>query len=141
MVKIKSLTDIADKWANETPKRAPYYEKEVAKAGDDFLTGAKAGQTAYVEAMSDPDTLKRREDNLDEAAKNRYVKNATKLGPARFRAGIPVAKEDFSREFGSYHAVISDWVKPERGPRGDPKNYDISREIGEALHKKRVGSS
>jgi len=139
MVKIKSLTDIADKWADVTPARAPYYEAEVAKAGPAWVEGAKAGQDAYETAMADPKTLARREAGITDTAAGKYQRLASKLGPARFRAGIPETKTDFSTGFSDAHGVISGWVKPARGPRGDPKNYDIVKSIGDALHKKRVG--
>jgi len=141
MVKIKSVDDIATKWADVTPGRAPYYEAEMKVAGEAWKDGAKKGQKAYESAMADPDTLKRREKEITDAAAEKLERLGSKLGPARFRAGIPETKVDYTSGFTPFHGVISAWVKPERGPRGDAKNYDIVKSIGDALHKKRVGAS
>jgi len=141
MVKIKSVTEIADKWADVTPGRASYYEAEVKGAGGAWKDGAQGGQAAFEAAMRDPKVLARRLSNIDDAAAGKYQRVAGTLGPARFREGIPAAKGDYSTEFGPYQGIIAGWVPPKRGPRGDPKNYDIVKSIGDALHKKRVGGS
>jgi len=140
MVKIKSLEDIAAKFVKVTPERAPFYEAEVTGAGPDWLTGSKAGQGAYDTAMARAEVRARREKKLTDVAANKFVIKASKLGPERFRAGVEAAKEFFKTGFSDAHAVISGWVKPTKGPRGDAKNYDIVKSIGDALHKKRVVS-
>jgi len=141
MVKLKSVGEIAEKWADVTPGRAPYYEVEMKVAGEAWKDGAKKGQKPYEDAMSDPDTLKRREKGITDAAAEKLQRLGSKLGPARFRAGIPETEVDYISGFTPYHGVISAWVPPARGPRGDSKNYDIVKSIGDALHKKRVGAS
>lgn len=140
MVNVKPLSDIVDKWAKETPARAPYYESGIKAPAKDWATEAKAGQKAYEDAMRDPDTLALREKNIVAVGTEKWQRKATKVGPARFREGVPAAKEDYNKGFSDFHGVISSWVPPDRGPRGDPKNYEIVKSIGDALHKKRSGS-
>ena len=141
MVKIKSVEDIASKWADVTPGRAPYYEAEVKVAGPEWKDGAAKGQKAYEAAMRDPKVLARRKAKITDEAAGKYQDKAGTVGPGRFREGIPAGKTYFASGFGPYHGVIAAWVKPERGPRGDPKNYDIVKSIGDALHKRRIGGS
>ena len=141
MVKIKSVEDIASKWADVTPGRAPYYEAEVKVAGPEWKAGATAGQKAYESAMRDPKVLARRKAKITDEAAGKYQDKAGTVGPGRFREGIPAGQPYFASGFGPYHSVIAAWVKPVRGPRGDPKNYDIVKSIGDALHKRRVGVS
>ena len=141
MVAIKSTSTIADKWAKETPARAPYYEAGIKAPDKDWETEAKAGQAAYEAAMADPTTLALREKKIAEVGTAKWQRKALAVGPARFRAGVPAAKEDFNKGFDPYREVISAWTPPARGPRGDPKNYEIVKSIGDALHKKRVGAS
>lgn len=139
MVKIKSVDEIATKWADVTPARAPYYEAEVKGAGPEWVSGAKAGQAAYKTAMTDPKVLDRRLAKITDAAGTKYQTKAGTLGPARFREGVGAGKPYYIDGFGPYQGTIAAWVPPARGPRGDPKNYEIVRSIGDALHKKRVG--
>jgi len=140
MVNIKSLDAITDKWATETPARAPYYEKGVAAPAADFATEAIKGQKAYEEAMRDPSILKLREKRIKETGTEKWQRKAKSVGPSRYREGVPAAKEDFTKGFSTYHGVISALVLPEKGKRGDPKNYARVKAIGDALHAKRVGS-
>jgi len=141
MVKIKSLEDIATKYVEVAPTKAPYYEKEVKAAGDDWKEGALAGQKAYETAMRDPKVLARRKEQIDDAAKEKYVRKAGTLGPDRYAAGTAAAKEDFRSGFEKYHGVIAALTLPERGPRGDPKNINRVKAVADALHKARVGAS
>jgi len=141
MVKIKSVDEIATKWADVTPGRAPYYEAEVKVAGSEWKAGADAGQKPYEDAMRDPKVLARRKAGITEEAAGKFQTKAGTVGPGRFREGISAGKPYFVSGFGPYQGVISAWVPPARGPRGDPKNYDIVKSIGDALHKKRVGAS
>jgi hypothetical protein len=139
MVKIKSVDEIATKWADVTPARAPYYEAEVKTAGAEWVSGAKAGQKAYEDAMRDPKVLARRAANITDAKAAKFQTKAGTVGPGRFREGIAAGKPYYVEGFGPYHSVIAAWVPPARGPRGDPKNYEIVKSIGDALHKKRTG--
>jgi hypothetical protein len=139
MVKIKSVDEIATKWADVTPARAPYYETEVKTAGAEWVKGARDGQKAYEDAMRDPKVLARRAANITDAAGAKFQTKAGTVGPGRFREGIAAGKPYYVEGFGPYREVIAAWVPPARGPRGDPKNYEIVKSIGDALHKKRVG--
>lgn len=141
MVAIKSLSDIADKWAKETPARAPYYEKGIKAPAKDWATEAKEGQDAYEAAMRDSNILALRAKRISEVGTEKWQRKAIAVGPSRFREGVPAAKDDYSKGFADAHGIISAWTPPARGPRGDPKNYEIVKSIGDALHKKRVGAA
>lgn len=140
MVKVKSLDSITDKWAKETPTRAPYYEAGIKSPSRDWATAAKDGQGAYEDAMRNPEVLALRAKNIDKAGTEKWQRKAVKVGPSRYREGVPAAKEDFSEGFAPYHAALSAIVLPEKGARGDPKNYARVAAIGDALHRKRMGT-
>jgi len=141
MVNIKPLESISDKWAKVTPERAPYYEEGIRSPKADWATEALKGQAAYEAAMRDPSVLKLREKKIKEVGTDKWQSKALAVGPSRFREGVPVAKDDFAKGFSPYHQVISTIVLPERGARGDPKNYARVKAIGDALHKKRMGTT
>jgi len=140
MVKIKSLDKIQEKWATVTPERAPYYEEGIKAPAKDWKEGAVAGQGAFEAAMRDPKVLALRRTNIEKAGTEKWQRKAIAVGPSRFREGVPAAKEDFGTGFAPYHSTITAVVLPEKGARGDPKNYARVKAIGDALHKKRMGS-
>jgi len=141
MVTIKSLDKITDKWSKVTPERAPYYEEGIKAPARDWSAGAVAGQSAYESAMRDPKVLKLRETHIKAVGSEKWSRKAIAVGPARFREGVPAAKDDYSKGFSTYHGVISALALPEKGARGDPKNYARVKAIGDALHSKRMGGT
>jgi len=140
MVNIKSLDKITEKWSKVTPERAPYYEEGIKAPAKDWATEAARGQPAFEAAMRDPKVLKLRETNIKAAGSEKWSRKASAVGPSRFREGVPAAKDDYSKGFTPYHGVISAIVLPEKGARGDPKNYARVKAIGDALNKKRMGA-
>ena len=139
MPNIKSLETITKKWAKVTPERAPYYEEGVKAPTKDWGTEAAKGQTAYEAAMRDSKVLALRATKIKEVGTEKWQRKATTVGPSRFREGVPAAEADYNKGFAPYHGVLSTLVLPEKGARGDPKNYARMSAIGIALHKKRMG--
>ena len=51
-IKVKSVTEVRDKWLDVTPGRATYYEKEAAVAGADWEKGAaEAGRARTADSQ------------------------------------------------------------------------------------------
>lgn len=140
MVNIKSLDKITKKWATVTPERAPYYEEGISAPAKDWATEAAKGQAAFEAAMRDPKVLKLRETNIKAAGSEKWARKAKAVGPSRFREGVPAAEADYNAGFSPYHGVIASVVLPEKGARGDPKNYARVKAVGDALNKKRMGA-
>lgn len=141
MVNIKSLETITSKWAEVTPQRAPYYEQGVKAPTRDWSTEAVKGQTAYEAAMRDPKVLALRSTKIKAVGTEKWSRKATSVGPSRFREGVPAAKDDYSKGFAPFQGVIAALSLPEKGARGDPKNYARVQAIGKALHDKRLGGT
>jgi len=139
LVKIKSLDKITKKWATVTPERASYYEEGIKDPSKDWKTEAVAGQKAYEAAMRDPKVLALRAKKIEAVGTDKWQRKSIAVGPSRFREGVPAAEEDFGTGFAPYHSIIAAVVLPEKGARGDPKNYARVKAIGDALHKKRMG--
>jgi hypothetical protein len=141
MVSIKPLDSITAKWAQVTPERAPFYEAGIASPAKDWQAGALQGQAAYEAAMRNPAILKQREAKIKVAGTEKWSRKAKAVGPSRFREGVPAAKDDYNKGFSTYHGVIASLALPEKGARGDPKNYARVAAVGNALNKKRMGSA
>jgi hypothetical protein len=141
LVNIKSLDKITNKWAKVTPDRAPYYEEGIKAPTKDWATEAAKGQSAFEAAMRDPKVLTLREKKIKEVGSEKWQRKATAVGPSRYREGVPAATDDYTKGFSPFHGVISSLVLPEKGARGDPKNYARVKAIGDALNKKRMGGA
>jgi hypothetical protein len=138
---IKSLEKITEKWSRVTPERAPYYEEGIKAPSKDWAAEATKGQKAYEDAMHDPLVLKQREVKIKAVGSEKWARKAAAVGPSRFREGVPAAKDDYTKGFSPFHGVIGALALPEKGARGDPKNYARVKAIGDALHKKRMGTA
>jgi hypothetical protein len=91
--------------------------------------------------MRNSAVLKQREAKIKAVGSEKWSRKAILVGPSRFREGVPAAKDDYNKGFSTYHGVISSLALPEKGARGDPKNYARVQAIGQALNKKRMGSA
>jgi len=71
-VKIKSLDTITEKWAKETPARAPYYEEGIKDPARDWKSAAIEGQAAYEAAMRDPAVLALRKKKIEQVGTEKW---------------------------------------------------------------------
>ena len=62
-------------------------------------------------------------------------------GADRFASGIASAQTDYEAGIAPYTEVLNSVQLPARGAKGDPKNYDRVKAIGEALRKKKLSLS
>ena len=58
----------------------------------------------------------------------------------RAGGGEKAAKADYEQGFAPFAQVIQGVNLPPRGARGDPRNYENVRLIGEALHAAKTGA-
>ena len=136
--KIRSAEEIADKWAEITPGRSGYYAAGVEDPLEDWETNTSLAQAAYKAAVSAADIAARFLGGVKRAGTAKWKRKAMAVGPSRFSEGVAVAKDDFRTGFAPHQAVIAATEIPDRKPRGDPANYERSKKIGTALHKKRL---
>lgn len=138
--KIKTIEEIADKWAEVTPGRSTYYEKYATVAGADWESGAAAAKGAFKSAVTAAGIESRYVGGIKKAGGAKYERKVKAVGVDRFGPGVAAAKDDMREGFAPHRDVIASVVptlKP-RGPRGDPANYDRSKALGMALAKKRL---
>jgi len=133
MPAIRRTDEIASKWAEVTPARAPQYEKGVRdpkknweentiKANDAYKTGIQAAvqQDRFVKGVS-------------KAGQAKWTKGAVEKGVARFGPGVQVAEADYLKGFAPYRDAIEKTELPPRFARRDPRNIDRVRAMVLAL--------
>ena len=134
MVKTKPIHVVKKKWI-----------ERASIAADDYKTGI---ETAEDWASATEKAAKRWQDGVTAAIReNRFVggvraagtekwkKKALEVGASRYPDGIRAAETEYEKAMAEVLRVIEGVTLPERGPRGDPKNYDRVKAIGDALHK------
>jgi len=138
-LKIKSAAAIASKWADVTPARARQWEDGIKTTSTDeyaapAIAAAPVWEQAVMEAAARDGYAKGVADRAE-----KWKRKALAVGTARFGPGVRAAESDQAAGFAPYREVIAGLTLSPRGPRGAPGNFERVREVGEALHNKRVG--
>jgi hypothetical protein len=134
---VPAVEEIAKKWGEVTPARSTYYEAKTPPAAETWETRTTGAKGTYKSAVADPKISDRFAGGVKgKAAKFRRKVEA--VGVARFGPGVTAAIEDMKTGFAPYQEELVKIEVPDRGPRGDPANYEIVKKIGDPLHKKRL---
>lgn len=137
-IKIKTPAEIARKWAEVTPPRSKQWEAEIQATPDsdwaDPAIAAAPNWEAGTQAAAAADLYPR---GIEEA-RTKWKRKSLALGASRFGPGVRAAEADHAAGYAPYRDVIAGLTLTPRGPRGDPGNYDRVRQIGEALHDRRI---
>jgi cytochrome c551/c552 len=135
---IPSAADIATKWAEEGPKRQPYYEKNAVGKGASMETNAIAAAGTFKSAMTAADIDKRFKGGL-KGAGAKYDRKVKDVGVGRFGPGITAAKKDMEDGMTPVVADLASIDIDPRKPRGDPANLSgRSNKVASEMTKKRL---
>lgn len=141
MVKIKPLARIVSKWADVTPGRAPYYEEGVKSPRADWATEAAKAAKTWAEAITEAASRDAYRKGVQEAGTEKWQRKATTVGVERYGPGVRAAAPDFEKGFAPYHSVLERITLKPRGPKGSAINYERVKQIGDALHKAKIGTT
>jgi len=135
MVKVKPIDIVVKKWQArasiatddykygiENPKRP--WDKAAEEAFDAWASGVQA-------AIAD----KRFVGGVRRAGLEKWKRKALNVGAPRYAPGITAAVDDYTAAMGEVLKVIEAISLPPRGPKGDPRNYERVKLIGDTLHK------
>lgn len=139
MTAIKPMTQITEKWSRNASQAGDSYREGVQNPRRPWAAATAAADEARKEGLAAADARDAFRKGVEAAGDSKWKDRASKLGPARFRQGVQVAKADFQKGFSRYHSVIAGVTLPPRGPKGSPENIDRVRAIAEALHAEKVG--
>ncbi len=138
MPEIRSTAAIATKWLTVTPQRRQQYENGLKNPKKDWETETLAAEDAYEEGIQAAIADKRFGKGVKAAGTAKWQEKALTLGVNRWPTGVQAAGEDYEKGFGPYRDVIERTTLSPRFKRGDPRNYDRTREMGTALHDARL---
>lgn len=131
------LAQIADKFV-----------RRASAAQSDYQAGVQATQPAAYEAAALAGADNWQTGVAQAAAEGRYAsgiqgsgakwqRKATTVGPQRYQTGVAGASGDYQAGFQPYFNVLQSLNLGPRGPRGDPRNYQRSQQVGDALNQAR----
>lgn len=138
-IKIKSAAMIAKKWAEVTPQRARQWQEEITATPDaDWADPTIAAAPNWEQGVATAAAQGLFPRGVEES-RSKWKRKALAVGPARFGPGVRAAEADQAQGFAPYRETIAALTLSPKGPRGSPGNYERVREVGEALHAKRIG--
>lgn len=138
MVAIRSSKEIAEKWSTVTPTRTGFYESGVRAPRKDWARSTKAAEGTYKEAVTRAAAEGRFGRGVDKAGTEKWQRKAIDVGAGRWGPGVSIAAPDFEAGFAPFRDAIEKVVLKPRFPKGDPRNYDRVKQIGDALHSLKI---
>lgn len=138
MADIKPLGAIAKKWSKNAGLAGDSYRDGVTSPRRSWQQSAAAADESRKAGLAEADARDAFVKGVNDAGDAKWKRNATTLGPARFRQGVANAEPEFQGGFSKYHSVISGTTLPPRGPKGSPENLERVRAITDALHTAKV---
>lgn len=138
MVAIKSVSDIAAKWARVTPGRSADYEAGVRSPRASWSSNAAAAEPAFQAGVQGAIQRKAYSGGVRKAGDEKWSRKSLSVGVSRFGPGVGAAQPDFQAGFEPFAATIAGTSIPARRAKGDPANIARVTLLADALHKKRL---
>ncbi len=135
MAEIRSIDQIAAKWARVTPGRTEDYRVGVENPRRDWAGATGAAESAYEAGVQLAISKKRFGKGVKAAGTPKWQKGAIEKGTTRWGPGVTIAEPDYSAGFAPYRDAIAHAVLPPRYARRDPRNLDRVKAIVDALVK------
>lgn len=136
-IRIKPIDQIAKKWSARAGAAGADYSSGIqnprrpqAQAAADAAQSWAAGvQQAAANNTFAKGVL---------AAQDKYTRNATGKGAARYPQGVAAAQPDFANGLQPYLDVLANLQLPPRLPKGDPGNIQRVAAVDQALRAKKL---
>jgi len=138
MARIRSASEIAEKYARVTPGRSADYAAGIDNPKADWKSQTLAAEDAWAQGVQQAASEKRFGKGVAKSGTEKWQRKAKELGTSRWGPGVSAAKDDYEAGFSPYADVIRSTTLPPRGPKGDPRNIERVAKIAMALHAKKV---
>jgi len=138
MVKTKDIKYVVDKWHRRASAATSDYEYGVKNTDKDWAANLKARKNAILQAIQQAFADGRFERGIDEVGHEGWKKATLEKGVARYTSGIEAGKSKYEAKMSKVLDIIRSVELPEKGPRGDPRNWERSKVLGMRLHEAKV---
>lgn len=133
MAQIKSITEIAAKWASVTPMRTADYAEGIANPRRPWAASTIAASGAWADGVTKAIGRHAFGNGVARAGDEKWFRKASVEGVARWGPGVAGAEGDYSAGFAPYRDAIASVVLPPRYARRDPRNMARVTAIVNAL--------
>jgi hypothetical protein len=137
-MKIRSVEDIANKYARVTPGRATDYSDGVKAPKKDWKSETSAAKDSWAQGVQEAVGRGAFEKGVSKAGTEKWQRKAVDVGVPRWGAGVTAGKDDYKNGFAPYQSTLAALELPAKGAKGDPRNFDRVVKIGTALHAKKI---
>jgi len=138
MVKVKPVDIVKKKWSERASVAEGDYKFGVENPKEDWASATTAAFDRWASGVTEAIRDKRFVGGVKAAGTEKWKRKASEVGARRFAEGVRAAVEDYAAAMSEVLRVIEGVKLPERGAKGDPKNYERVKAIGDALHKWKI---
>jgi len=133
MAFIRSIEQIARKFASVTPGRTEDYRFGVENPRTDWATATAAAESAYEGGVTQAIAKKRFGKGVKAAGTEKWSRGAITKGTARWGPGVTLGEDAYRSGFAPYRDAIERVTLPPRYPRRDPRNLARVKAVVDAL--------
>lgn len=137
MPRVKSSSEIAEKWARVASTRQADYEGGIKDPEANWESATLAAKESYEQGVQESISRGAYNKGIEKAGNTKWRDKAIKVGAGRWGPGVRDAEGDMAAGFEPFIAVIERTVLPPRGPRGDPRNMERATIMAKALSEAR----
>lgn len=133
MAQIKTIGEIAAKWASVTPMRSADYAEGIRNPRRPWAASTIAAEGAWGDGVTKAVGRHSFAHGVRAAGDEKWARKASVEGVARWGPGVAGAEGDYSAGFAPYRDAIAACVLPPRYARRDPRNMARVTAIVNAL--------
>jgi hypothetical protein len=139
LVKTKGLDRTVKKWQDKVAGATGDYTAGIENPKADWGTETLKAEPRYKEGVTRAAAEGRFGKGVNKAGTEKWKKNALSKGPGRWSDGVSKAEPEYREGMSEVISTIEGITLPPKGPKGDARNYDRVKAIGDALHRKAIG--
>ena len=141
MANIRSIEQIAKKWATVTPMRTADYENGVKAPKTDWETATAAAEDSYQAGVTQAIADKRFGKGVRKAGTAKWSAGAVQKGVPRWGQGVAMGESAYAAGFAPFRDAIERTTLPPRYARRDPRNLNRVKAIFDAMIAAAKGKS
>lgn len=138
-MKVKPIGDVVEKFARRASAATDDYAKGVLTTEKDWASNTAAAEGSFEVGVQEAISDKRFGKGVKAAGTDKWRRGAAGKGAERYAPGVRDALAAYQAGVAPYLDELSRLSLKPRGPRGSEQNYQRSKDVGQALHRKRVG--
>ena len=138
LVKVKDPNKSSKKWVDRASVADGDYKDGVMNPRKDWASATTEANDAWKKGTQEAISQNRFVGGVRKAGTQKWQEGASLKGADRYASGVRAAQAAYEQAAAENAQVLSGVSLPTRGPRGDPRNYERVKAVGEALHKAKL---